>query len=77
MIEFIELAKAKIQESRNLVISKLKDTDNFTLAQQIVVEEQGKQTTMFMKGAIHVDGIESLYSLRNAISEAIDQIEKT
>ena len=71
MAGFKELAKAKIQESRNLVISKLEDSDSFTIAQQLVVTEGKNQTTMFMKGAIHIDGIESLYELRNAINQAI------
>lgn len=76
MAEFRELAKAKIQESRNIVISKMTTVDSFTLAQQLVVTEGNKQTTMFMKGAIHIDGVQSLYNLRNALNEAISQIEE-
>ena len=76
MPDFKELAKAKIQESRNIVISKLGGSDSFTLAQQVVVNEgNGKVTSMFMKGAIHVDGLEALYGLRNALSEAISAVE--
>lgn len=76
MAEFRELAKAKIQESRNIVISKMATLDSFTLAQQLVVVEGNKQTTMFMKGAIHIDGIQSLYNLRNALNDAINQVEE-
>lgn len=76
MPNFKELSKAKIQESRNLVISKMSDSDSFTLAQQLTVNENGKQTTMFMKGAIHIENLQALYELRNAINEAIDKIEE-
>lgn len=75
MPDFKELAKAKIQDSRNLVISKLQGSNSFTLAQQLVVVEGTKQTTMFMKGAIHMEGLEALHSLRNALNEAIEQTE--
>lgn len=77
MPNFKELSKAKIQESRNLVISKLSEEDKFTLAQQLIVNEGNKNTTIFMKGAIHIDGTQSLYDLRNALNEAIEKIEES
>ena len=73
--DFNEFAKAKIQEKRNLVISENLADGGFTIAQQIIIEEGSRRTTMFMKGAIHVDNIDGLYSIRDAMNEAIQKIE--
>ena len=43
----------------------------FTIAQQLEANENGKITTVFMKGAFHVDDIQGLYELRDAINLAI------
>jgi len=72
--DFIELSKAKIQNTRNIVISKnLKG--GFTLGQQIVVQEGRKQTLLFLKGSIQVDTLEGLYNIRDAINEALQKVE--
>lgn len=72
---FTELAKAKIQDKRNIVISKIDSKSGYTIAQQLVVEEGRRQTAIFMKGAIHVDTLNNLYELRDAINEAIKKEE--
>lgn len=69
-IEYNELSKAKITESRNIVISSC-SKGGFTVAQQLVAEEGDKVTTVFMKGAFHVEDIHGLYNLRDAINLAI------
>lgn len=71
---FTELAKAKIQDKRNLVVSKNTD-GTFTLGQQIVVQEGRKQTAIFLKGAIQIENLEGLYNLRDALNEAILHME--
>jgi len=73
---FTVLSSSKIQDKRNCVISQAPD-DKFILAQQLIVEENGKQIAVFMKGAIKVDTLENLYSLRDAINEAIEKVEKS
>jgi hypothetical protein len=75
---FTELAKAKIQDTRNLVISKT-SVGQYTIGQQIMVQEGRKKTTLFLKGAIHVNDLEGLYNLRDALNEAIqhEEDEKT
>ncbi|MCX7924155.1 MAG: hypothetical protein N3B21_19425 [Clostridia bacterium] len=72
--DFKELSKAKIQDKRNLVISK-HPNGTYTMVQQIVVQEGRKQTAIFLKGATHVDNLEGLYNLRDAINEAIQKEE--
>lgn len=79
--KFIELAKAKIQDKRNIIISKVNDEDTsmelgFTVAQQIEVQEGNKITSLYMKNAVHIDNIEGLYNLRDALNVAISKIEQ-
>lgn len=76
-IEYNEISKAKVTESRNVVISAC-SKGGFTIAQQLVAKEGDgdKVTTVFMKGAFHVDDIHGLYNLRDAINLAIQVSEQ-
>lgn len=69
-IEYNEISKAKVSDSRNIVISSC-SKGGFTIAQQLEANENGKITTVFMKGAFHVDDVKGLYELRDAINLAI------
>ena len=48
-IEYHELSKAKITDSRNIVISSC-SRGGFTIAQQLEAKENDKTTSVFMKG---------------------------
>lgn len=76
-IEYHEISKAKVTESRNVVISAC-SKGGFTIAQQLVAKEGDgdKVTTVFMKGAFHVDDVHGLYNLRDAINLAIQVSEE-
>lgn len=75
-VEYNELAKARSSKSRNIVISSC-SRGGFTIAQQIVVEEENnKSTAVFMKGAFHVDDISCLYELRDALNLALKKAEE-
>jgi hypothetical protein len=74
-IEYNEVSRAKVTESRNIVISTC-SKGGYTIAQQLVAQEDGKATAVFMKGAFHVDDVRGLYELRDAINLAI-QIGET
>lgn len=76
-IEYNELAKAKVTESRNVVISTC-SKGGFTIAQQLVANEgdEDKPTTVFMKGAFHVDDVHGLYNLRDAVNLSIAKAEE-
>lgn len=77
-IEYIELASAKIQDQRDLVISKCNKNgreSGFTMSQRIEVVEGKHTTKVFLKNAIHVDSIEELYNLRDALNAAIYKCE--
>lgn len=74
-LSYRELSKAEVSESRNIVISDC-SKGGFTIAQQLVAKENDKVTTVFMKGAFHVDDIHGLYNLRDAINLAIQTSEE-
>jgi hypothetical protein len=69
-IEYHELSRAKITDSRNIVISSC-SKGGFTIAQQLEAKENDKITSVFMKGAFHVEDIHGLYNLRDAVNLAI------
>lgn len=66
---YTELSNAKITENRNIVISEC-SKGGFTVAQQLKADG----TKVFMKGALHIDNLEGLYNLRNALNVAIDKV---
>ena len=69
-IEYHELSRAKVTDSRNIVISNC-SKGGFTIAQQLEAKENDKITSVFMKGAFHVEDIHGLYNLRDAVNFAI------
>lgn len=73
--EYSEIARAKISKSRNVVISNC-SRGGFTIAQQIEVKEGEIFTSVFMKGALHVDDVQGLVNIRDAINLAIKMAEE-
>lgn len=73
-VKYVEIASAKISDSRNVVISAC-SKGGFTVAQQLVAEEASGKTNVFMKGAFHVSDVEGLYNMRDALNMAIDYLE--
>lgn len=69
-VEYNELSRAKVTDSRNIVISEC-SKGGFTIAQQLEAKENDKTTSVFMKGAFHVEDIHGLYNLRDAVNLAI------
>ena len=74
-IEYSELSRAKVTDSRNIVISSC-SKGGFTIAQQLEAKENDKTTSVFMKGAFHVEDIHGLYNLRDAINFALSIAER-
>lgn len=66
---YTELSNTEITENRNVVISEC-SKGGFTVAQQLKADG----TKVFMKGALHIDNLEGLYNLRNALNIAIDRV---
>ena len=74
-IEYHELSRAKVTDSRNIVISNY-SKGGFTIAQQLEAKENDKITSVFMKGAFHIEDIHGLYNLRDAVNLAIKITEE-
>jgi len=74
---FVQLSKAKIQETRFAVTSQNVRDGGFTIAQQLVVNEGKRRTSVFMKEAMHLDSLENLYNLRDSLNEAIQIVENS
>lgn len=75
-IEYNELSRAKVSDSRNIVISSC-SKGGFTIAQQLQAKEADKTTSVFMKGAFHVEDVNGLYNLRDAVNVAIKMAEES
>lgn len=71
-ITYTEICRAKIANTRNAVISKC-SKGGYTLAQQLEVQEDKAKTSVFLKGALHIDSLESLCELRNALNVVIQK----
>lgn len=69
-IEYRQLSSACVTPTRNIVVSTC-SRGGFTLAQQLITEENGTSTKVFLKGAFHIDGLDGLVALRDALDEAI------
>lgn len=69
-VEYKELSRAKVTDSRNIIISDC-SKGGYTIAQQLEAKENNKTTSVFMKGAFHVEDIHGLYNLRDAVNLAI------
>lgn len=74
-VEYNELSRAKVTDSRNIIISDC-SKGGFTIAQQLEAKENDKVTSVFLKGAFHVDDLHGLYNLRDAINLAIKITEE-
>lgn len=73
--KYAEVAKAEVTPTRNIVISKC-SKGGFTIAQQLVARERpDKDTTVYLKGAFHIDNVDGLYNLRDALNVAIHAVE--
>lgn len=72
--EYNELSSASIQETRDIVISEYSN-GGFTLAQRINVNEGNKKTGVYMKNSIHIDNVEGLLNLRDALNVAIEKVK--
>ena len=69
-VEYRELSRAKVTDSRNVIISEC-SKGGFTIAQQLEARENDKTTSVFMKGAFHVEDLQGLYNIRDAVNLAI------
>lgn len=74
-IDYTEISSASVTEKRKIVISTC-SKGGFTVAQRMDTEEENnKITSLYLKGAFHINDINGLYNLRDAINLAINKVE--
>lgn len=71
---YTKLSVAAIRNNKNLVISSC-SKGGYTIAQQVIAEDNSKKIGMFLKGAIQIDTIEGLINLRDALNVALNTLE--
>lgn len=74
MSKFTQLSKAPIQENKNIVIS-IDDENKISVAQQLVVDDNGITQHIFLKNAINTD-VEGLKNIKLAVEVALEKVEK-
>lgn len=70
--EYEQLSSARVTKSKNIVVSKC-SKGGFTIAQQLVVNDDQNEVSVFLKGAYHIRDVDALILLRDAIDEAIEK----
>lgn len=74
--KYDQMGATKITKNRNMVISRCLPNGGYTIAQQLEVDEMGKKTKVFMKGAIFVDSTEHLRDVKNMIDSILKIVEE-
>lgn len=75
-VEYSEISRAKITDTRSIIISEC-SKGGYTMAQRMeVLEDNGKRTQVYLKGASHINDLQGLYNLRDAINLAIKKVEQ-
>lgn len=74
--EYEQLSSARVTKSKNIVVSRC-SKGGFTIAQQLVVNDDQNEVSVFLKGAYHIRDVDALISLRDAIDEAIAKSAKS
>jgi len=74
--KFIEINRTKLKDnddktSRYLVISKNLENNTYTIAQQIVFDNDGLNMGLFLKGGIHINAKEDIQKIITMLENAL------
>lgn len=76
-LSYTELCKQRIKEKRNVVISETYDSEGkflgFSVTEQLVAEENGKEVNVFLKNSLGILDEEGLLALSDALNYAVDK----
>lgn len=75
-IKYTPVAKARVNKNRSIVISEC-SRGGYTLAQQLDVVEDDNIIPVYLKGAFHVDSVDGLVELRDAVNLVISKAVKS
>ena len=74
--KFVEINRVKLEDnddktSRYLVISKNLENNTYTIAQQIVFDNNGLNMGLFLKGGIHINTKEDIQKIIDMLENAL------
>lgn len=73
-LTFNEIAKGRIKEHRNVVISEVYNRRNecigYSISEQLIVHEEEKELRMFLKGGLGIVKKEGLLQLKEVVDTA-------
>lgn len=70
-----EILRCPISKTREAVVSTCTN-GTYTLAQVATFDENGNNTSVYLKGAFHIQNVESLAKLRDLLDDSIRMIEE-
>lgn len=74
-----EIAKVRFKDTRNLVISETYNSSGrfvgYSVSEQLVVVEHGKETRVFMRGGLGIVDRNGLEAIKQAIEKVLDNTE--
>lgn len=77
-LAFRELSSKRFKDRRNVVISEAYNSETnkvgYSVAEQLVAEEDGKETKVFLKGSLGVFDEDGLIALLDCVLEACEAI---
>lgn len=75
-LTYKEISKQKFKDQRNVVISKVYNVENkfigYSVAEQFVGEESGKEIKVFLRGGLGILSNEGLLQLKEAVDRALE-----
>ena len=74
-VSYEEVARVKMSDTRDVILSKC-SKGGCTIAQKIMIDGDEKPVSIFLKGAIKVNDIESLTNIKEMIEMSIEKLEK-
>lgn len=68
-----ELVKARITDTRKVIISRINDGDRYKIVELAEFTEGDRKQAMILKGGIEVDSLENLAKFKDALDCVIQQ----
>lgn len=77
-LTFRELSSRRFKDRRNVVISEAYNSETnkvgYSVAEQLVTEEDGKETKVFLKGSLGILDEDGLIALLDCVLEACEAV---
>lgn len=77
-LTFRELSSKRFKDRRNVVISEAYNSETnkvgYSVAEQLVTEEDGKETKVFLKGSLGILDEDGLIALLDCVLEACEAV---